>query len=147
MEKQEFIERLRNAVSTFADGVQDDNGAWTVKGFIDTHRDIYTISTDTKVVSKIVELYIFPTERPATGALYEDDGVTFDFQKGVYALTNIEVQVKDGIVELTINQPKDSAVKTWQATIALPRKPAEIRLNGKAVPFHWDEERMEAKTV
>ena len=60
MEKQEFIERLRNAVSTFADGVQDDNGAWTVKGFIDTHRDIYTISTDTKVVSKIVELYIFP---------------------------------------------------------------------------------------
>ena len=60
MEKQEFIERLRNAVSTFADGVQDDNGAWTVKGFIDTHRDIYTISTDTKVVSKSVELYIFP---------------------------------------------------------------------------------------
>ena len=37
--------------------------------------------------------------------------------------------------------------KTWQATIALPRKPAEIRLNGKAVPFHWDEERREAKTV
>ena len=94
-----------------------------------------------------VELYIFPTERPATGALYEDDGVTFDFQKGAYALTNIEAQVKDGIVELTMNQPKDSAVKTWQATIALPRKPAEIRLNGKAVPFHWDEERSEAKTV
>ena len=60
MTKEDFIQKLRLAVSTFADGVQDDNGAWTVKGFIDTHRDIYTISTDTKVVSKIVELYIFP---------------------------------------------------------------------------------------
>lgn len=60
MEKQDFIERLRNAVASFCDGVQDDNGAWTVKGFIDTQRDVYTISTDTKVVSKIIELYIFP---------------------------------------------------------------------------------------
>ena len=60
MTKVEFIEKLRLAVNTFADGVQDDYGAWTVKGFIDTHRDVYTISTDTKVVSKIVELYIFP---------------------------------------------------------------------------------------
>ena len=60
MNKSEFINKLRAAVNTFTDGVQDDEGAWTVKGFIDTHRDIYTISTDTKVVSKIVELYIFP---------------------------------------------------------------------------------------
>lgn len=37
-----------------------DNGDWTVKGFIDVKKNIYTISTDTKVVSKIVELMIFP---------------------------------------------------------------------------------------
>lgn len=31
-----------------------------MKGFIDVYKNIYTISTDTKVVSKIIELYIFP---------------------------------------------------------------------------------------
>ena len=60
MTKTDFIEKLASAVSNFSEGVQDASGEWTVKGFIDTRRDIYTISTDTKVVSKIVELYIFP---------------------------------------------------------------------------------------
>ena len=36
------------------------DGQWVVKGFIDVYKHIYTISTDTKVVSKIIELYIFP---------------------------------------------------------------------------------------
>lgn len=31
-----------------------------VKGFIDVYRNIYTISVDTKVVSKIIELLLFP---------------------------------------------------------------------------------------
>jgi len=33
---------------------------WTVKGFIDYYQNIYSISTDTKVVSKVIELMIFP---------------------------------------------------------------------------------------
>ncbi len=33
---------------------------WSVKGFIDVHQNIYSISNDTKVVSKIIELMIFP---------------------------------------------------------------------------------------
>ena len=33
---------------------------WTVKGFIDYSENIYSVSTDTKVVSKIIELMIFP---------------------------------------------------------------------------------------
>jgi hypothetical protein len=37
-----------------------ENGEWTVKGFIDVYRRIYTISIDTKVVSKIIELMMFP---------------------------------------------------------------------------------------
>ena len=36
------------------------NDQWTVKGFIDVFRNIYTISSDTKVVSKILELHLFP---------------------------------------------------------------------------------------
>lgn len=35
-------------------------GDWVVKGFIDIARSIYTISVDTKVVSKIMEILLFP---------------------------------------------------------------------------------------
>ena len=60
MTKEVFIDKLRMAVESFVDGVQTKDGSWAVKGFVDVHRDVYTISADTKVVSKIVELYIFP---------------------------------------------------------------------------------------
>ena len=33
---------------------------WTVKGFIDVFKNIYTISTDTKIISKILEIHLFP---------------------------------------------------------------------------------------
>lgn len=60
MTKDEFILKLRNAVNAFAPLVSTKDGQWVVKGFIDIYKHIYTISTDTKVVSKIIELYIFP---------------------------------------------------------------------------------------
>ena len=60
MTKELFIKKLREAVTAFAPDMQTATGDWAVKGFIDVRRMIYTISADTKVVSKIVELYLFP---------------------------------------------------------------------------------------
>ena len=60
MDKNTFIQLLREAVSDFGRTISDERGNWAVKGFIDTYRKIYTISCDTKVISKIIELYIFP---------------------------------------------------------------------------------------
>lgn len=60
MTKEEFIAKLNQAVKSFAPDLQTQKGEWAVKGFVDVHRVIYTISSDTKVVSKIVELYLFP---------------------------------------------------------------------------------------
>lgn len=60
MTKKEFITKLKKAVDTFTPFVSTKDGQWVVKGFIDVYKHIYTISTDTKVVSKIIELYIFP---------------------------------------------------------------------------------------
>ena len=37
-----------------------ETGDWTIKGFIDIYKNIYTISSDTKIVSKILEIHIFP---------------------------------------------------------------------------------------
>jgi hypothetical protein len=52
-ELDDFSDKLKKYVST-------DNGDWTVKGFIDVYKNIYTISSDTKIVSKILEIHIFP---------------------------------------------------------------------------------------
>lgn len=60
MTKERFIELLRKAVDDFGDAISMEDGSWVVKGFIDVYKNIYTISTDTKVISKIIELYIFP---------------------------------------------------------------------------------------
>lgn len=60
MTKEEFISKLRNAVMSFTSVVSMEDGQWVVKGFIDVYRHVYTISNDTKVISKIIELYIFP---------------------------------------------------------------------------------------
>jgi hypothetical protein len=49
----EFVESLKGHIST-----PDDQ--WTIKGFIDVFRNIYTISADTKIVSKIIEIHLFP---------------------------------------------------------------------------------------
>lgn len=60
MTKDEFINKLRTAVSTFGPCVSTSNGQWVVKGFVDIYNQVYTISNDTKVVSKIIEICIFP---------------------------------------------------------------------------------------
>jgi hypothetical protein len=52
-ELDKFAVKLEKYVST-------DNGDWSVKGFIDVYKNIYTISSDTKIVSKILEIHIFP---------------------------------------------------------------------------------------
>jgi hypothetical protein len=41
-------------------GVSATDSQWAVKGFIDVFRNIYTIYADTKIVSKILEIHLFP---------------------------------------------------------------------------------------
>lgn len=60
MNKTTFLKALQSAASTFNSAVATDKGDWIVKGFIDIARNIYTISVDTKVISKIMELLLFP---------------------------------------------------------------------------------------
>lgn len=48
-----FADKLKKHIST-------ETGDWTIKGFIDIYKNIYTISSDTKIVSKILEIHLFP---------------------------------------------------------------------------------------
>lgn len=58
--KLEFKRELDKFATKLEKYVSTDNGDWTVKGFIDVYKNIYTISSDTKIVSKILEIHIFP---------------------------------------------------------------------------------------
>lgn len=55
-----FRDSLLIHFDNFRHTLATDAGDWVVKGFIDVYRNIYTISVDTKVVSKIIELMLFP---------------------------------------------------------------------------------------
>lgn len=63
-EKNKFKSDFKKALDKFAEKlekyVSTDNGDWSIKGFIDVYKNIYTISSDTKIVSKILEIHIFP---------------------------------------------------------------------------------------
>ncbi len=58
--KQEFFHTLTQFVSSLDEHVSTDDGQWRIKGFIDVCRNIYTISSDTKIISKILEIHLFP---------------------------------------------------------------------------------------
>ncbi len=54
-----FLKQLKVFASSLAENISN-NGEWTVKGFIDIFKNVYTISCDTKIVSKVLELHLFP---------------------------------------------------------------------------------------
>lgn len=55
-----FEKKLRNSVESLNEYVVSDDRQWTIKGFIDIFKNVYTISSDTKIISKILEIHIFP---------------------------------------------------------------------------------------
>lgn len=57
---EEFRDSLLDYINDFINVLSTPNGDWTVKGFIDIAKNIYTISVDMKVISKILELMLFP---------------------------------------------------------------------------------------
>jgi hypothetical protein len=57
---EEFLQNLQEHALSFASAVATNEGDWIIKGFIDVYRRIYTISVDTKIVSKVLELLLFP---------------------------------------------------------------------------------------
>lgn len=53
-ERENFARKLEEFVTELKGHVSGGDGQWTVKGFIDVFKNVYTISSDTKIVSKIL---------------------------------------------------------------------------------------------
>ncbi len=59
-EKESFIKKLKEFAKTLTEYVSTNEKAWSIKGFVDVDKQIYTISSDTKIISKILEIQLFP---------------------------------------------------------------------------------------
>ena len=92
MTKETFFELLTNEVKSYKEFLETDSKDWIVKGFIDVDKNVYTITNDTKVVSKIIEILLIPKldnfarnhglelELPSKQNFYPD--LTFKDQEG-----------------------------------------------------------------
>jgi len=58
--KDDFLKNLKVFAKTLNNYVSTHSGDWSIKGFIDIEKNIYTISSDTKIISKILEIQLFP---------------------------------------------------------------------------------------
>ncbi len=59
-EKEIFAKKLKEFANSLSTQIAL-NDEWTIRGFIDVFKNVYTISSDTKIVSKILELHLFPS--------------------------------------------------------------------------------------
>lgn len=60
MKTELFLSKLQKELSSFEKAISTNEKEWIIKGFIDIYKNIYTISLDTKIVSKVLELLLFP---------------------------------------------------------------------------------------
>lgn len=60
MSRELFLAKLQSEVAEYSDILATDNGDWIIKGFIDIYKNVYTITIDTKVVSKVIEILLIP---------------------------------------------------------------------------------------
>ena len=92
-----------------------------------------------------MELYLYPGPQETAFAYYEDDGITFDYLKGEYALTEMTLQRTDPCVRFTLTPHAKSRVKHWSAVVALKKEPVKVLSGGKEVSFQWDDSRQEVR--
>ena len=94
-----------------------------------------------------VELYLFPGEKRSFFEYYEDDGVTFRYLDGEYAVTGIALEDQGTQTVLELRTRGKSAVRKWSVVMACDHAPGSIRCNGAALDFSFDEVRKELKMV
>lgn len=58
--KRTFQTQLDAFTKTLKTHLLDETNQWTIKGFIDVFQNVYTISADSKIISKVLEIHLFP---------------------------------------------------------------------------------------
>ena len=85
---------------------------------------------------------LYPADEETAFTLYEDDGISYDYEQGAYCTTEFSVKRSDGLIEAVVNSrqiPAD-AQKSYQPSsrsmilqLHYRGKPAEVRNNGSII--------------
>jgi alpha-glucosidase len=83
-----------------------------------------------------LELLVYPGDN-CRGTLYEDDGLTFAYQKGEYLRVNFSCQVASGAVSISSSVAKN-AFRPWWTSMKLTvfgvgAQPNEVRVGDKSI--------------
>lgn len=99
--------------------------------------------TDEKTMDKI-ELVVYPgNANSSVYELYEDDGVTFEYRNGDFALSRIEMNRTGDTLTLSIAQAEKSKIKDWSVMFCIDSEPAKILNNNKQVAGVFSSSRNE----
>lgn len=61
MNNQQFLALLQSEIPTIKQSISTtDTKEWVIKGFVDVFQNVYTITIDTKVISKVLEVLLYP---------------------------------------------------------------------------------------
>ncbi|MBX2925559.1 MAG: glycoside hydrolase family 31 protein [Chitinophagaceae bacterium] len=98
-----------------------------------------------------ITLYVFPDEKESFFDLYEDDGVSFDYEKGRSMSTRIATKKAGNVNTVEIGKGVggfEGAVKqrTWKVVMHLAAKPTSVAMNGVSLnesDYSYDDQRKE----
>ncbi|MHA4808054.1 glycoside hydrolase family 31 protein [Flavitalea flava] len=98
-----------------------------------------------------ITLYVFPDQQETSFDLYEDDGVSFDYEKGNYSTTRITAKktAASSIIEIGKTQGTfENSVKhrTWSIIMHMSAKPLSVSIDGillKEDQYTYDDNRKE----
>ena len=60
MDAVEFQNALSDEVKNYKKILETNESDWIIKGFVDVNKKVYTFTSDTKVISKLIELILIP---------------------------------------------------------------------------------------
>ncbi|MFH0919086.1 MAG: TIM-barrel domain-containing protein [Fibrobacterota bacterium] len=79
------------------------------------------------------EVWVFPAKK-SVSSLYEDDGVSYGYEKGESTLTDLVCETKAGVIELSVSRSKEGfspARKHWLFKIFCNSKSGSVMLDRK----------------
>lgn len=96
--------------------------------------------------TNVLTLRIWPSAH-SSFTLYEDDGVTRNFEKGAYATTKIEVMQVKGKTKVIVHPLKGNfkeapKERTITFDLYLDKRPKQVLLNGSPVDFSYGKQRL-----
>lgn len=85
-----------------------------------------------------ITLYVFPGEKESSFDLYEDDGITYDYEQGKYTTNHITTKKTAGTSVVEIGKTSGSFDKmvtnrTWNVIMNMPVKPTAVTMDGAAL--------------